>query len=127
MKYLAFDVGNRRTGVAYLDEVTGIPLPLDTIHHASEKELLSAVINLAKNRRVDHIVVGLPKLLNGDEGTQAKISRKIGDKLIEAGFAVSFVDERYTTPRLGPQKHAPPSSSYDGDGAAACQLLSGKI
>ena len=36
MRYLALDVGTRRTGIAYLDEDVGVPLPLNTINHTSD-------------------------------------------------------------------------------------------
>lgn len=127
MRYLALDVGNRRTGIAYLDDTVGIPLPLDTILHTSEDQLIDAVMAIVSARQIDRIIVGLPRLPSGDEGLQAAESRKIGSRLEKKGLAVEFVDERYTTPRFSSHKNALPTQKTDGDAAAACAILSGKI
>jgi putative Holliday junction resolvase len=123
MKTLALDVGTRRTGVAFLDDATGIPVPLDTLEHRSEKELLAKVREIISARGIQGVVVGLPKLPGGEEGTQAAVSRSIGEKIAETGLPVRYVDERFTTPSSKGSKHAPPASAFDGDAAAACELL----
>ena len=127
MRYLALDIGTRRTGIAYLDTDVRVPLPLDTIHHTSEIELVDAVLPIIRHRKVDRVLVGLPLLLSGDEGEQAKESRKVGALLEAASFPVDYVDERYTTPRHSPHKNALPTQKIDGDAAAACALASQKV
>jgi len=37
---LSLDIGTRRTGVAFVDENTNVPMPMETLHHASEDELI---------------------------------------------------------------------------------------
>ena len=115
MKTIGLDVGARRTGVAFLDSATGITLPLDTLRHVHEAELVSNVARLAKERGVDRVVVGLPLLPSGEEGEQARFVRAIALRLEKEGLAVSLLDERYSTDR---------PSGYDKDAAAACHLLS---
>ncbi len=127
MRLLALDVGTRRTGIAYLDTVVGIPLPLDTIHHTTADELMTQVLRLSAERKIEKFIVGLPRLPSGDEGSQAAVSRQIGAALEKAGASVSFVDERYTSRKGGTHKNMIPVSKFDGDAAAACALLSGKI
>ena len=127
MRYLALDVGTRRTGVAYLDSNIGIPLPLDTILHTSEKQVIDAVMTIIRERKIDRVIVGLPLLPSGVEGSQAAESRKIGMALQTAGITVDYRDERYTTPAPSQHKNALPTQKIDGDAAAACALLSGKI
>lgn len=122
MRFLALDTGTRRTGVAYLDEATGIVLPLDTLRHASEAELVAAVDDLCTKRSIDIVVVGLPMLPSGAEGEQAQYARRVGEMLVQKGWKVRFHDERFTTPKK-PGKHGIPLSAYDGDAAAACALL----
>ncbi len=125
MNYLALDIGSRRTGVAFLDEQVGIPLPLDTIRHRSVDALIGAIIQVARARSIDEIVVGLPLLLSGEEGSQSQFVRDCAKHLTDAGFSVRFTDERYSTPRRDTHysKHEPHPSLYDGDAASACALL----
>ncbi|MDD5470106.1 MAG: Holliday junction resolvase RuvX, partial [Candidatus Peribacteraceae bacterium] len=59
---LALDIGTKRTGVAYLDESVGIPLPLESIAHRNERELVQAVQTLVTERGVDRLIIGLPLL-----------------------------------------------------------------
>lgn len=114
MKLIAFDVGERRTGVAYFDPAIDFVIPLDTIHHAKEIELLDAAEAVLKQRGVTKVVVGLPLLLSGVEGSQAKFARGIGGVLASRGFDVDYIDERFTTDRAHPG---------DGDAKAACIVL----
>lgn len=103
----------------------GIPLPLDTIRHKSERELIGAVQALIIERRIDEMLVGLPLLLSGAEGAQSAYVRACAAMLEQSGVRVRFVDERYSTPRRSHMhsKHAPHPGAYDGDAAAACSLF----
>ena len=114
MKLLSLDIGTRHTGVAYYDSELGVVMPLDTIEHTSEEELLSAVQKLIQERHIDHLYVGLPLLPSGKDGSQAGIVRQILSKLEAFGTPCSLMDERYTTPK---------STKSDGNAAAACSLL----
>ncbi len=118
MRYLSLDIGTRRTGVAYLDTDVGIPLPLETIHHTSVTQLLASVKTIIAARGVTEVVVGMPLLPSGDEGSQATFVKSVAEKIEESGLAVRFVDERYTTPRAGNRE-----GGGDGDATAACQIL----
>ncbi|MDD4627916.1 MAG: Holliday junction resolvase RuvX [Candidatus Peribacteraceae bacterium] len=110
---LALDIGKRRTGVAFYDSATAVPLPLDTIAHHSTEELLMHVAVLCKERKIDRIIVGLPLLLSGMEGEQSSFVRSVSEGL-EALAPVTFLDERYSTPR---------DRDSDPDAAAACGIL----
>jgi putative Holliday junction resolvase len=114
MKLLALDVGERHSGVAFFDAAIDFVIPLDTIHHHNELELLDAVDVVLQQRGVKDIVVGLPLLLSGVEGSQAKFAKMIGAQLVARGYAVDYIDERFTTDRLTPS---------DGDAKAACIVL----
>lgn len=123
MRILSLDIGTRRTGMAYLDTDVGIPLPLDTLVHASEDALVTAVMDLVRARKIDRVIVGLPLLPSGDDGAQSAISRRIGARLAQSAVAVEYKDERYTTPSGKDHKNAIPKRYLDGDAAAACELL----
>ncbi len=126
MRILALDVGTRRTGIAFLDEDVGVPVPLLTVRHRTEEELLARVAEVVRERKVERVIVGLPLLLDGTDGSQTLVARRVGAAIAESGVHVTFLDERYTTPQVRSPKalrHAPPPSAYDGDAAAACALL----
>ena len=127
MRFLSLDIGTRRTGVAYLDTDVGIPLPLDTLIHTSSSELVTAVMEIVRERKIDRIIVGLPLLPSGDEGSQANISREVGSSLGKHGLTIEYADERYSSPRNSAHKNVIPSKNYDGDASAACAILSQKI
>lgn len=96
--YLALDIGRKHTGAAFFDERTKVPMPLETLHHLSEEELIEKVVILASERLADAFVIGLPFLPGGTEGEQARFVRDIAKKLCEAcpWCELHFVDERWT-------------------------------
>lgn len=114
MRFLALDVGTRRTGIAYYDDELRIVLPLDTISHFSFDELFAEVERIVRDRGVGHIFVGHPLLPSGIEGSQVALVRQFLGFLERAGLSHSLIDERYSTPR---------SSIADGNAIAACSLL----
>ncbi len=114
-RLLGLDIGTRRTGVAHYEDEVGFPLAQETIVHDSFNALEQAVLSVVAGRAIDRVIVGLPLLPSGQEGTQAALVRSFAANLSKHGINISFVDERYTTPHV----HA-----VDGDAAAACELLS---
>ena len=126
MRYLALDIGTKRTGVAYGDDDVGIALALPTLTHNSMEELQEHVRALVKERRIDRLVVGLPLLPGGTEGSQATLVREAAAPLQSEGISVDFIDERHTTskkPKRRSRKHAPDIPRGDPDSVAASQIL----
>lgn len=117
MRLLALDLGRRRTGVAFADSSVGVPLALDTIQTGSEKDLVDQILQLCDEREIDLVVLGLPLLPSGDEGSQSAFAHLIGERLIDAGVEVGYLDERYTT------QARPKKDDVDGDASAACEIL----
>ena len=95
---LSLDIGRKHTGAAFFDERTKVPLPLETLHHASDEELLEKAVILASERAIDAFIIGLPYLPGGKEGEQAGFVREIAKKLCEAcpWAELHFIDERFT-------------------------------
>ena len=104
----------KRTGVGFVDTTNGIVLPLDTIQSSSVDAMVRAVSDIVTSRSIEKVIVGLPLLPSGDEGSQSTYVRECAERLQAAGIAIEFLDERYTTSASG---------EYDGDARAACQLL----
>ena len=115
--FLALDVGNKRTGVAFSSGETGVAVALPTLHHASYGAFQSQVLSLLRDRAVTDLVVGLPLLPSGEEGEQVRTVRSfIEDLPVPSSVALHYLDERYSTPSSS-------SGKNDPDMAAACAIL----
>jgi len=115
MRILALDLGTRRTGAASAESDRGIPLTLETNQTNSPQNLLGEILLMADERDIDLLLLGLPLLPTGKEGSQVEYVRDMGSLLEEKGMVVEYLDERFTS-----QKHG----ENDGDAKAACTLLS---
>jgi putative holliday junction resolvase len=98
-RVLAVDYGVRRVGIALSDPTATIAQPLTVlIRRAGKRAPVQAVANLVAEHGVQHVVVGLPLTLAGDESEWTKEVRSFGEKLAErAGVGVTFADERLTS------------------------------
>ena len=98
MKYLAIDLGARRTGLAIGDDLTGVVTPLKVIHAASESMVLDSILDQIDSQAPTAIVIGLPLNMDGTESPGSAGARRFGEKLSEAcGLQVHFQDERLTS------------------------------
>lgn len=109
MRYLAIDLGDRRTGLALGDRETGLVSALEVIECAIgadggrelRKRLAGAIethLGAVSSARKDTLVIGLPLNMDGSEGPQAKKVRAFGDVLArETGRDVVYHDERLTS------------------------------
>lgn len=129
MKILSLDIGQKRTGVAFVDEeATGIVMPLETLRHDSGDEFLAAAKKIILDRKAEHIVIGLPLLPSGEEGSQAAFVRGRAERLRDFGVPFTFVDERYTSRTLSPALPQQKSEmSVNPDEMAAIAILEAYI
>ena len=93
---LAIDFGRARVGVAVSDELQLLAHPLETI--AANKRSIARVAEIVRERNVDHVVVGVPRQLNGKIGDAATEALLFAEKL-RAILPCPVVawDERLTT------------------------------
>ena len=93
---LALDFGRVRIGVAISDELQLLAHPLETI--PANERATSRVVELVRERNVEHVVVGIPKRMNGQIGTAATEALEFVEKL-RAVLPCPVVtwDERLTT------------------------------
>ena len=93
---LALDFGRARIGVAISDELQLLAHPLETI--LANERATSRVVELVRERNVEHVVVGIPKRMNGQIGTAATEALEFVEKL-RAVLPCPVVtwDERLTT------------------------------
>ena len=98
MRLLGLDVGDRTIGVALSDETATLASGLHTIRRADLKRDLRELAELARDRGVETVVVGLPRSLNGSEGPQArKVMAFVEALRIAVKVPVVTWDERFTT------------------------------
>ena len=89
----------RIIGIAISDPTATIAQPLTVLlRRAGKRPPVQAIADLISQHGAEHIVVGLPLTLAGDESDWTREVRAFGDKLAErAGTGVSFADERMTS------------------------------
>ena len=90
---LAIDVGSTRIGVA-VSEGT-LALPLESISAADNA--VTRVIEIATEKQVTTIYVGLPLNLKGDFTASTHSAIDFAKQLADKGVTVRMIDERLTT------------------------------
>ena len=98
MRVMAIDYGDARTGVA-ISDATGLLAGFTAVVPSRRPEkALADLVQLAKDHRVEQLVVGLPRNMDGTEGARAEVCRQFAAQLEEAtGIPVTLWDERRTT------------------------------
>ena len=98
MRVLAVDPGSKRVGLAISDPTGTIAQPLTTVAGEPSDTLPSRLADIAREKEVTRIIVGLPRRMDGSYGPEAKSARELADRLRKAsGLPVELVDERLTT------------------------------
>lgn len=98
MKYIAFDIGDKRIGVAVSDPFGDFALPLETYYRKNFKKDVEYLINLAKQRYADVIVCGLPLNFDGSESEQTLKTKSFVEEMKKnTDIPIEFEDERFTT------------------------------
>lgn len=98
MRYLAIDLGGKRTGLAVGSDVTGLASPAGVIETADANERMRQLAKHVEDQGPGALVVGLPLNMDGSEGPAAKQVRAFAEQLSERfGLPVHLVDERLTS------------------------------
>ena len=100
MRIIALDVGDRRIGVAVSDPTGMLASPLTVIERGGGADMAAAdaVIALAREHSAGEIVVGIPYLMSGRTGSQARVTLEFADALAAlADIPVRRVDERLSS------------------------------
>ena len=94
----AFDVGDKRIGVAFSDPFGDYAVPSDTYFRTGDfRRDVRSLCAIAEARGVRTVVVGLPLNEDGTESVQSEKTRRFAAALAEGGLSVVLEDERYTT------------------------------
>lgn len=95
---MAFDIGDKRIGVAVSDPFNTYALPSHTYFRKGFKEDVAALAAIAAEKGATAIVCGLPVNFDGSEAVQTEKTRRFIDALKEAtALPVLCEDERFTT------------------------------
>ena len=98
MRIMAIDYGDARTGVAVSDP-TGLLAGYTTVIHSRKPEAVAAELaRLVREHRVEELVMGFPRNMDGTEGPRAELYRAFAGQVEAAcGLKPVLWDERRTT------------------------------
>ena len=96
---IAFDIGNKRIGVAISDPFNEYAMPCETYVRTKNIDVdASALAKIAKDKGVGVIVCGMPFHYDGTEGIQTAKTREFIEYLREkTDLPIELEDERFTT------------------------------
>ena len=98
MRILALDHGSVRIGVAVSDELKMIATPLEYLPAEPVEELLKRLKSLVNEKDVEHVIVGMPRNMDGSYGPAAEKARQFVERLRETvPVPVRTWDERLTS------------------------------
>ena len=93
---LGIDFGRARIGVAISDELRLLAHPLETI--PANKDSGKRIAEIVRERKIDKVVVGIPRQMSGEIGTAADEALEFVDRLrTQLPCPVETWDERLTT------------------------------
>ena len=98
MVVMAIDYGDAHTGIAISDPTGFLTGTTTTIHTRKPEVVLEELARLAREYRVEELVMGFPRNMDGTEGPRAQLYRDFADRVAAAtGFTPTLWDERRTT------------------------------
>lgn len=96
---IAFDIGNKRIGVAISDPFGEYAMPCETYHRTKSFWTdVEAIARIAKDRGAEMIVCGMPVNFDGSESVQTVKTAEFIEALKEkTSLPIVLEDERFTT------------------------------
>jgi putative Holliday junction resolvase len=131
-RWLAIDLGDKRTGFAAGDEIVRLVQPLFVAEAPSRAAQLKAALRAIDEYGPNGVVIGLPYNMDGTEGPRAKLVRAFADELRAAlpafpRVAIEFHDERLSSfaaeERLNRSGRTHGEKKALRDALAACAIL----
>ena len=132
-RVIAFDIGDRRIGVAVSDPFNEYAMPCETYFRTRNFQAdVAAIAKIAEDRGVGVIVCGMPVNFDGSESVQTVKTQEFIDALKEkTTLPIVLEDERFTTmqaretQRLGGVKREDRKKTVDS--IAASYILDGYL
>ena len=101
MRIMGIDYGDSRVGIALSDPLGITAQGLVTLPNKVYDKMLKSLLELIKEHKVEKIVLGMPKNLNGSCGDRVEITQRFKEELSSLVPDVEIVlwDERLSTVR----------------------------
>ena len=97
-KILGIDYGDARVGLAITDALKITAQPMDTLEIYGDSDLLiDKIKQIMNDNKLEAVVIGYPRHLNGDVSETAKKIDNVIIKIEALGLKVVKWDERLTT------------------------------
>ena len=97
-KILGIDYGDARVGLAITDALKITAQPMDTLEiHGNSDLLIDKIKQIMSESKLETVVIGYPRHLNGDVSETAKKIDDVIVKIEQLGLNVVKWDERLTT------------------------------
>jgi len=98
MTVMAIDYGDAHTGVAISDPTGFLTGTTTTIHSRKAEVVLEELARLVRDHRVEALVMGFPRNMDGTEGPRAQLYRDFAAQIAQiTGLTPVLWDERRTT------------------------------
>lgn len=98
MIIMSVDYGDVRTGIAVCDKMQILASPVCVITEKDKEKLALKIAELAKEKKVERLCVGLPQNMDGSFGFRCDACKEFGALLQEkTGLPIDFQNERLTT------------------------------
>ncbi len=97
-RILALDLGDKRIGVAVSDTTATIAQPIGFIERKNQQEVINSIKHYVNSYKIEKIVIGFPRSLNGSIGPRAQLVLEFSEKIKgEVKKDIVLWDERFTT------------------------------
>jgi len=95
---MGLDLGEKTIGVAVSDRMRGVASPLETVRRKKFKLDSARLLEIAADREIGGIVLGLPMNMDGSEGPRCQSTRAFARNLSQLiDIPIGFWDERLST------------------------------
>ena len=92
------DIGEKRIGLAHSDELNFMAHAAGFLQRKSDEELIRELQKMITEFHIEKIVIGLPKTMKGENGTQADKVLSLAERLRQdIQSPIVMWDERLTT------------------------------
>lgn len=102
-RILGIDYGSKRIGLALTDPLQIISSPYEVWENKGQSNFCEKLSKLIEEKKINTIVIGLPKNMNGSTGFQAEEVKLFFNNLIKEFKDLNFVyvDERLSSVKAG--------------------------
>jgi putative Holliday junction resolvase len=98
MRFLAIDLGDKRTGLAVGDDELHMAHPVGVLEIPIGQRLVDAIAEAIQEHAADEVVMGLPLHMDGTPGKRVEITVEFGDRVAKtANVKIHYQDERLTS------------------------------